>query len=247
MTPSGPDENLQKSRIDRENRELIANLGAKKRETRGRMSDPQDDLKVWLTARLSEYGRGSCGALATHLGLTRDAVTRMKNRNGAKENRRILPSLIPKLAEFFGAWPPGFEPMDKTTEAIEKLADEAVKSAGRKKKPQQTTGKKDVVVQGVEGPVTVIDKSVNVLGDENTVAGSAPATLAPGAAELMGQVNEAIDAVYKSMKVKLTLVEMGRVALERHAAIMAACQDPEEYPHALEIMKLRLRRMLRAK
>lgn len=103
---------------------------------------------------------------------------------------------------------------------------------------------KDVVVQGVEGPVTVIDRSVNVLGDDATVSGNAPAALAEGAAELMGAVNEAVDEVYRALRMKLSLAELGRVALERHAAILAACQDPEEFPHALEIMKLRLRRQL---
>lgn len=61
----------------------------------------------------------------------------------------------------------------------------------------------------------------------------------------MGAINEAIDEIYRQAKKKLTLAELGRVALERHAAILAACQDPEEHAHAIAIMKLRLRRHLR--
>lgn len=212
------------------------------------MADPQDGLKAWLTECLRWRGPGSCRELAERLGLPPGAVSRMKNMDGGREQRSIEAHLIPSMAEFFGEWPPGYGPMEnkKSADDLVAKAEKAGKrKAGTSRKTEQSATK-DVVVQGVAGPVTVIDKSVNVLGDDaTTVAGNAPAPLADGAAELMGAVNEAIDEIYRSLKKKLTLADLGRLALERHAAIMAACQDPEEYPHALAIMKLRLRRELR--
>lgn len=119
----------------------------------------------------------------------------------------------------------------------------APKGKGRKKAPAQDATR-DVVVQGVSGPVTYIDKSVNVQGDEATIAGNAAPSLPEGAVDLMGEINEAIDAVYKALKRELSLAELGRVGIEKHASIIAACRHPDEFPHAIAIMKLRLRREL---
>jgi len=206
------------------------------------MADPQDRLKVWLRRRLRARGPGSCRALAERLNLPADAVTRMQNRDGGKEQRRIEAHLVPKMAAFFGEWPPGFEHMEDKTPAAELVA-KAKKAKGKSRRVSQSATK-DVVVQGVEGPVTVIDNSTNVAGDSATIAGNGPAALSDEAGELMGAVTQAVDAIHRAMKKKLSIADLGRIALERHMAIMAACQAPEEYPHALEIMKLRLRRQL---
>lgn len=139
------------------------------------------------------------------------------------------------------------------TDQVEELLAKAGASSGapkngktrKKRAPRKSqNARKDVVVQGVEGPVTLVDKSVNVLSDDATIAGNAPDTMSPAAIDLMGDINEAIDKVYKSMKADLSLAELGRIGIERHASIMAACEDEEEYPYAIEIMKLRLRRKL---
>lgn len=213
------------------------------------MADPQDQLKSWLQDRLKEKGPGGCGELAAALGVSGDALRRMKNRDGLKETRRIDAHHIPIMAAFFGRWPPGFEAMQDEQDA-EALA-AAAKAAGRgrrggkARKSNAQAATKDVVVQGVAGPVTVIDKSVNVIGDESTVAGHAPATPMPGAAELMGDINMAIAAVFRAAKRKApALNELGRLAYDRHVQIVAACRSPAEYPHAIEIMKLRLRQEL---
>lgn len=213
------------------------------------MADPQDELKRWLGDQLKAKGPDGQKELAQALGVPADAVRRMRNRDGSKETRRIEAHHIPVMAGFFGTWPPGFEQMSDTEEQAEELAKTAKGKAGgrgrAKKKTTELNSSKDLVVQNVAGPVTVIDNSDNAVGDANTIAGNTPsAPVREGAAELMGQVNLAVSEIYKKLKRKLPLDELGRVAYERHAAILAACQDPEEYQFALEIMKLRLEREL---
>lgn len=73
------------------------------------MSDPQDGLKRWLSEKLRDRGAGSGRELAEVLRVPADAVTRMKNRDGAKESRRIEAQHVPEMARFFGEWPPGFD------------------------------------------------------------------------------------------------------------------------------------------
>lgn len=118
------------------------------------------------------------------------------------------------------------------------------KAKARGKARGRRVSQHDVVVQGAEGPVTVIDNSTNLAGDGNIVAGGGPAAFPVETGELMGAVTEAVDGIYRAMKMKLPLADLGRVSLERAMDIASACRDPEEYPHALEIMKLRLRRQL---
>lgn len=207
------------------------------------MSDPQKALREWLGARLRERGPRSGLELAAALGVHDDAITRMKCLDDGKERRRIDAHHIPLMAEFFGEWPPGFEHMDENEEAADMVA-KAKKTSGRGRKTRQHSTK-DVVVQGVEGPVTVVDKSVNVVGDDNTLGGDGR-SMDQAAVELMGRINEAIDEVYRAEKVDLSLAELGRVAIVQHAAILSLCEDAEEYPHAIAIMRQRLRRKLKA-
>ncbi len=70
--------------------------------------DPQHELRVWIDDELRRLGYGSSNKLARFLGVDPHTVSRMKNRNGLKETRRIEADMVPKLAEFFGCIPPGF-------------------------------------------------------------------------------------------------------------------------------------------
>lgn len=71
------------------------------------MKGLQDEQRIWLTKQLEAKGRGARGALAKHLGIRNDAVTRMTNLDGKKEAREISLSELVGMAEFFGAEPPG--------------------------------------------------------------------------------------------------------------------------------------------
>lgn len=60
----------------------------------------------WLKAKLDERGRGARTALAAHLGVQPEAITRMIRAEAGKEDRDIKSFELAKIAEFFGEWPP---------------------------------------------------------------------------------------------------------------------------------------------
>lgn len=71
------------------------------------MSGLQDEQRIWLAEQLEKKGRGARGALAAHLGVRNDAITRMTNLDGKKEARDISLEELIGMAEFFAAEPPG--------------------------------------------------------------------------------------------------------------------------------------------
>lgn len=71
------------------------------------MKGLQDEQRLWLAQQLERRGRGARGALASHLNIRNDAVTRMTNLDGKKEAREISLTELVGMAEFFGAEPPG--------------------------------------------------------------------------------------------------------------------------------------------
>jgi len=125
-----------------------------------------------------------------------------------------------------------------TQERVEKA-----RKSGRKGR----RGHRHVVVDNISGSVNINDHSINLIGDDMlaTLTGIAPfAQACDAAAELLGSINEAILEIHRSMKRQITPAELGRLAAPHHAAILAACKSPEEYPHAMEIMKIRLQKQL---
>jgi hypothetical protein len=200
----------------------------------GIVADPQDQIKKWLSDNLTEKGHKSHAELAERLHVSIDAVRRMRNRDGTKESRRIEAHHIPLMAEYFGNWPPGY-PMSKETEA-------AKESARTDRKVTVVDAAKEVVAESVEGDVTIIDKSVNVAGDGANIGSVSAPNLA--AKNLMGALNIAIDEIYRSAGTPITLSDLGGLALEHHAMIVALCENEEEYPYAMEIMKIRLKKQL---
>lgn len=70
------------------------------------MRDLQDEQRIWLSEQLKKKGRGARSALASHLGVRNDAITRMTNLEGGEERRITIPELV-RMADFFGAEPPG--------------------------------------------------------------------------------------------------------------------------------------------
>ena len=118
---------------------------------------------------------------------------------------------------------------------------EEAKAKGRKPKRR-------LIFENIEGPFHVIDASISVYGDNNisNATGYGERSRAAGAANLLGRINEAIVMVYQEAQAALTPMEMGRIAHDKHRAIMAACQSEEEFDFAIEIMKIRLRKALEA-
>lgn len=81
------------------------------------MSDLQEQQRIWLAEQLAKRGRGARSALAEHLGIRNDAITRMTNV-GRKQERNITLAELVGMAEFFGAEPPGItEVREKAREA----------------------------------------------------------------------------------------------------------------------------------
>lgn len=66
------------------------------------MLDPQYALRIWLKEKLEEKGHGAKGALARHLGVKPDAVTRMMNTDPEKETRVIRAHELLQIRVFFG-------------------------------------------------------------------------------------------------------------------------------------------------
>lgn len=136
----------------------------------------------------------------------------------------------------------------KSRSAVEEVLAEASASdaSGTKRPKNLQKSKKDVVIQNAEGPVTIVDYSVNVAGDDNDVSNGARHS-ADASGNLMGDINVAIDEVYRGLNAELTLHDLGCIGYEHHAAISAACQSEEEFSHAIEIMKIRLRKKITEK
>lgn len=68
--------------------------------------DIQTQFKIWLNQQLDARGRGSKKALAEHLGVPSDAVSRMINMDAHKEVRAIHLNEMSKIFEFFDKRPP---------------------------------------------------------------------------------------------------------------------------------------------
>ncbi len=68
------------------------------------MRSVQDEQRAWLARKLKAAGRGAKSALAKHLQIRPDAISRML---GDKENRQITVDELSGLASFFGEPPPG--------------------------------------------------------------------------------------------------------------------------------------------
>jgi phage repressor protein C with HTH and peptisase S24 domain len=71
--------------------------------------------REWLIEQLDNRGRGSRAALARHLGVRNDAITRMTNLTPGKEDRDITFEDLVGIASFFGLNPPGMEQVIKDT------------------------------------------------------------------------------------------------------------------------------------
>lgn len=65
------------------------------------MTDPQDEIRVWLGDELASRPRGTKGRLATYLGIRADAITRMLNSEPGKETRQIKADEHQKMIRFF--------------------------------------------------------------------------------------------------------------------------------------------------
>lgn len=66
-----------------------------------------EQQRQWLVDQLKAKGHGARVALAKHLGIRNDAITRMTNLVPEKETREITFEELMGMASFFGASPPG--------------------------------------------------------------------------------------------------------------------------------------------
>lgn len=135
--------------------------------------------------------------------------------------------------------------------------EETIAMIEQAKRKGRNRSKKSVVVEDVKGDVkvldgaarvvdgdaTIIDKSINISGDADLSGNSLTGgTLPQGADYLLGTLNTAIIEIYREHGREIDPVELGRIAAPRFARILASCKDQAEFPHALEIMKIRLRK-----
>jgi len=67
----------------------------------------QSEQRQWLLRELERMGRGARSALAKHLGVRNDAITRMTNLGEGKECREISFEELIAMESFFGSEPPG--------------------------------------------------------------------------------------------------------------------------------------------
>lgn len=76
------------------------------------MSDPQNDIRIWMKESLEAMGHGSKSRLAAFLSVKPDAITRMMNSgDDRKEVRDIKAHELSAMARFFGKEPPGGDPL----------------------------------------------------------------------------------------------------------------------------------------
>lgn len=65
------------------------------------MSDPQNEIRIWMQEELAKRPHGTKGRLAKFLGVRADAITRMANLDPKKETREIKAHEIDMLRQFF--------------------------------------------------------------------------------------------------------------------------------------------------
>jgi plasmid maintenance system antidote protein VapI len=78
------------------------------------MQERKERQRGWLLEQLKLKGHGSRSALAKHLGIRNDAVTRMANLEPGKEAQEITFEELLGMAKFFGSSPPGLENVTKS-------------------------------------------------------------------------------------------------------------------------------------
>lgn len=64
--------------------------------------------------------------------------------------------------------------------------------------------------------------------------------------ELFGRVVDRIASVYREEKVRISDIDLGRLAAERYAEVSDLVTDNDEWPHFLEVIASRVRKALRA-
>lgn len=138
-------------------------------------------------------------------------------------------------------------------EKVEELLSEAKTanaSEGSGKKPRRKgstsqDATKDVVVQGATGPVTVLDKSVNVVGDGNSMGAASPG-VEDRAGEILGKILEIAADVYARHGKDLSLRDAGPAVYEHFKAALDMCDDVEEVDPVLKIVRMRIARKIEA-
>ncbi len=120
----------------------------------------------WLLEQLKSKGHGSRAALAKHLTIRNDAITRMTNLQAGKEARDITFEELLGMAKFFGSAPPGLEDITKSFQ----------------NDSQNTRG--DLVDDTVIKPVARHDSATTMSGGEQKVP-----EIIPGNA-LIGEVRD---------------------------------------------------------
>lgn len=70
-----------------------------------------------------------------------------------------------------------------------------------------------------------------------------PAKLDP---ELLGRIVDRVARVYRDEGVRLSDVDLGRIAAERYAEVADLAGDPDEWPGFLEVVASRVRKAIRA-
>lgn len=206
-----------------------------------------------IEARLKAVGRSATkvGKIAGYLfGLKSENIIRMMRT--ATRKGRIYNPRAKTLAKLAPVLQTSVEWLVREEEPEEVMPDEETLKRIEEAQLVGRGGKRDLLIQDVEGSVqvfdkaeTVVDKRVTLKADEINISGNAAgATLPPGGADLLGNILVVIESIYKERNLPITLPELGRIAAERHASILAACKDPDEYPFAMEIMKLRIKKTL---
>jgi plasmid maintenance system antidote protein VapI len=71
------------------------------------MSKVHEEQRRWLADELKKKGWGAKSALAKHLGVRNEAITRIITEKDARSYREISFAELVKMAEFFGSAPPG--------------------------------------------------------------------------------------------------------------------------------------------
>lgn len=64
--------------------------------------------------------------------------------------------------------------------------------------------------------------------------------------ELMGRIVDRISRVYRDEGVRLSDVDLGRLAAEKYAEVADLAGDPDEWPGFLEVVAARVRKAIRA-
>ena len=83
-----------------------------------------EEQRRWLVDELAKKGRGARKALAEHLGIRQDAITRMTNDDGRKEVREISVAELNGMAQFFHSIPPVLRVLE-----FKKDYDDSIKSS----------------------------------------------------------------------------------------------------------------------